>query len=160
MMSASRCRLLKAFTLIELLVVILILAILAVVILPAVQSAREASRRAQCSNNLRQLGIALNSYVSQHRVFPQGDNGDGYSLHAMILPFIDQRPLYDSVNFSLDAPLSVNPYSGGSNVTASESSMLVFLCPADLIAPDSRGRTNYAGNGGVEVPGMVSMASL
>ena len=95
-----------AFTLIELLVVIAIIAVLVALLLPAVQQAREAARRAQCKNNLKQYGLALHNY---HDVFdqiaPGGDgkwwDGTSVSWQVRVLPYLDQAPLYNQINFSL-----------------------------------------------------------
>lgn len=94
----------SGFTLIELLVVIFIIGVLAALLMVAIQATREAARRTQCMNNLKQLGIALSSYASATGVFPHGGNGRGYSHHAMLLPYLDQMPLYNSINFSVLAP--------------------------------------------------------
>ena len=104
-----------AFTLIELLVVISIIAVLIALLLPAVQAAREAARRAQCVNNLKQIGLALFNYENSIGAFPPGyidyqnnpiytpdlDMGPGWGWAAMLLPFLEQQPLYNSINFSL-----------------------------------------------------------
>ncbi|MBT5018234.1 DUF1559 domain-containing protein [bacterium] len=100
----------RGFTLIELLVVIAIIAILIALLLPAVQQAREAARRTECKNKLKQWGLGLHNYHDTHKVFPQGAmarnnsaaapaNNLPWSVH--VLPFIDQAPLYNTFNFSL-----------------------------------------------------------
>jgi prepilin-type processing-associated H-X9-DG protein/prepilin-type N-terminal cleavage/methylation domain-containing protein len=136
---------LRAFTLIEVVVVVAIIAMLIALLLPAVQSAREASRTAQCANNLKQFGLALSSYESVHRVFPQGQNGRGTSPHVMLLPFFEQLPLFNSINFEIRGP--VMNFEVGPDATAFGTVISVFLCPSD--DPQPGGRTNYAGNGGV-----------
>ena len=82
------------FTLIELLVVVAIIGVLIALLLPAVQMARESARRATCTNNLKQIGLALTNYAEVHRTYPFGWNNHGTGWTAMILPFIDQEPLY------------------------------------------------------------------
>ena len=101
----------SGFTLIELLVVIAIIAILIALLLPAVQMAREAARRAQCVNNLKQIGLALHNYHSTHKVFPFGKGLDyrsvmpgipvypRWSVHSQILPELEQANLYNNINF-------------------------------------------------------------
>ncbi|MEW4566953.1 DUF1559 domain-containing protein [Tautonia sp. JC769] len=132
-------------TIIELLVVVLVIGLLAALLLPAVQGAREAARRAHCANNLKQIGVAIHSYAAAHDVLPPGNSGRGYSLHASLLPHLGQRPLYDSINFegpatdtSPDSPIA----------TASAAMLDVFLCPSDLPGAGAFGWTNYAGNRG------------
>jgi prepilin-type N-terminal cleavage/methylation domain-containing protein len=95
----------RGFTLIELLVVIAIIAILIALLLPAVQQAREAARRTQCRNNLKQMGLALHNYHDVYNMFPMGTlassvGGWGMSWYARILPYIDQAPLYNQLTFS------------------------------------------------------------
>jgi prepilin-type N-terminal cleavage/methylation domain-containing protein len=134
-----------AFTLIELLVVIAIIAILVSLLLPAVQQAREAARRTQCKNNLKQIGLALHNYHSTHRAFPPGfisiattefdpsgssnqaleETGPGWSNFAMILPFIDQANLAKQIDFNL-------PISDPSNQRARSTFVPGYQCPSDI----------------------------
>jgi prepilin-type N-terminal cleavage/methylation domain-containing protein/prepilin-type processing-associated H-X9-DG protein len=130
--SQRKCR---GFTLIELLVVIAIIAVLIALLLPAVQQAREAARRSQCKNNLKQIGLAFHNYHDLLNVFPVnyadrnsgawGTSSTGHSWMLFILPGIDQAPLYSKVN--LNTPLS-DPV----NMTVSQTVIPVFLCPSDL----------------------------
>jgi prepilin-type N-terminal cleavage/methylation domain-containing protein len=141
----------RAFTLIELLVVIAIIAILIALLLPAVQQAREAARRTQCRNQLKQIGLALHNYHDAHSMLPFGSNGPGYSgLIAgsmvknqtgwlLLLPYVDQSPLYNTVNFST-AMGTWNPgggtLAGGAtilpaNAAVSGTKLSLLLCPSD-----------------------------
>lgn len=135
----------RAFTLIELLVVIAIIAILIALLLPAVQQAREAARRSQCKNNLKQIGLALHNYHDAHGRFPQASivghvppgcsswvRFSGYSWRVMILPYIDQAPLYNQFD------LGVSTLSGCMNTPAQanwtnirKSIVPAFICPSD-----------------------------
>ena len=136
------------FTLIELLVVIAIIGVLVALLLPAVQAAREAARRSQCVNNLKQVGIALHNYHSTHDSFPMGGSEqmcditvsppfltwNNWSAHALLLGYLEQKPMYDAINFAL-APL-YNPQCplSQSNTTVYNSRVATFLCPSDSIA--------------------------
>lgn len=113
-------------TLIELLVAISIIGILAAMLLAGVQASRAAARRAWCANNLRQIGLALNSYQSSMGCLPHTVNGGkGYSIHSMVLPQLEQTDLFNSINFSL-GPLSQQNNTAGFRIAVS-----TFLCPAD-----------------------------
>lgn len=106
-MLTSRVR--RGFTLIELLVVIAIIAVLIALLLPAVQQAREAARRSQCKNNLKQIGLALHTYEETYTKFPIGVNsssagGWGISFWVSILPYIDQAPIFNQMDFNGPSP--------------------------------------------------------
>ena len=95
----------RGFTLIELLVVIAIIAVLIALLLPAVQQAREAARRTQCKNNLKQMGLALHNYHDTYNGFPNGNiasaaGGWGMSWYMRILPYVDQAPVFNKLTFS------------------------------------------------------------
>ena len=99
----------RGFTLIELLVSIAIIAVLIALLLPAVQQAREAARRTQCKNNLKQIGLAMHNYHDTHNGFPNGNiassaRGWGMSWYMRILPYVDQAPVYNKLNFSGTQP--------------------------------------------------------
>jgi prepilin-type N-terminal cleavage/methylation domain-containing protein len=124
------------FTLVETLVVVSIVGLLLALVLPAVQGAREAARRAQCANNLKQIGVALHAYEGHHQCFPphqfvtRSGVGTGLSAHALILPYLDQRPLYDAINFNfMRHDDSFTPLI--ENRTARDTRLSAFLCPSD-----------------------------
>jgi prepilin-type N-terminal cleavage/methylation domain-containing protein/prepilin-type processing-associated H-X9-DG protein len=151
----------RAFTLIELLVVIAIIGVLIALLLPAVQAAREAARRTQCVNNLKQLGLAMHNYHSAVGSFPIGTMGirsfNGYTLGTttnnrrtwafMILPYLEQGPLFQSINFSLPW----NPPNGAANHTILLTVVAGYLCPSDpnnREIVDGRHMGNYMVNWG------------
>ncbi len=142
----------RAFTLIELLVVIAIIAVLISLLLPAVQSAREAARRAQCTNNLKQIGLAIHNYHTSNDVFPLGtslqptsnvatDEGlwASFGAQALMLGYLEQTPLYNAINFSW-GPLATGgggtgtSDTGGPNTTATHTLITSFVCPSDTYA--------------------------
>jgi len=139
MKSSSRPR---GFTLIELLVVIAIIAVLIALLLPAVQAAREAGRRSQCINNLKQIGLALHNYHQTHDVFPMAgttaawapngstDNWSNWSAQALMLPYLEQTAVYNSINFNITAVRGDNNLQL-MNTTGLRSKIASFLCPSD-----------------------------
>jgi prepilin-type N-terminal cleavage/methylation domain-containing protein len=140
------------FSLIEVLVVFAIIGLLLALLLPAVQAARESARRAQCSNNLKQFGLAMHAYAALTGAFPPGGVGNGYSLHVMLLPTLEQTALYNSINFQRDASETV---VGSPNNTAVGTVISTFLCPSDRASVGAHAWTSYAGNAGIQYPGNV-----
>src|SRR5579859_6029688 len=141
----------RGFTLIELLVVIAIIAVLVSLLLPAVQQAREAARRTQCKNNLKQLGLAMHNYHDAYLGFPMGKNTTASGLtnfpaQARILPYIDQTNLYNQINFN------VGP-TNAANVLAYNTTLPAFRCPTDTDTMQAviGGRSNYYTNTGTNV---------
>ncbi len=162
-MVSSRKRSSRGFTLIELLVVIAIIAVLIALLLPAVQAAREAARRAQCTNNLKQLGLAVHNYHQQQNCLPAENmflgptNGLGWGWNAswavFMLPNLEQQPLYNAYNFSVNADNVINSTTG-------YSALPTMLCPSDnqKVRPNQPwAPTNYVANHGG--PGVIRMWS-
>lgn len=128
-----------AFTLIELLVVIAIIAVLVALLLPAVQQAREAARRSQCKNNLKQIGLALHNYLETMSIFPPGGFDEEWGWNMAILPYLDQSNAYNTVNFSntvrnghlscFNEWIRLNQLYGSGNMFAIK--MPVYMCPSD-----------------------------
>ncbi len=157
----------SGFTLIELLVVIAIIAVLIALLLPAVQAAREAARRSQCINNMKQIGLGIHNYISAQGSLPLGsslnpydvggyyvpgtgalngaiDNWDGWSAHALMLPYLEQAPLWNAANFSFATP-GRGGLSVAVNATNWSTVVQVFGCPSD-------GNFNQVkSNGGVNI---------
>jgi prepilin-type N-terminal cleavage/methylation domain-containing protein/prepilin-type processing-associated H-X9-DG protein len=153
----------RAFTLIELLVVIAIIAVLIALLLPAVQAAREAARRMQCTNNLKQLGLAMHNYHSTNETFMIGRMGLGYTYTngsnnttarrtwvLSILPYVEQNTMFNSINFMVS-------FYVAENSTVVDSPVAVFHCPSDpqtdahevgAVFPYPRAEGNYVVNWG------------
>lgn len=147
----------KAFTLIELMVVIAIVGLLASLVVPAVQRARESARRASCTNNLKQIGLALQNYHGSHNVFPSGwvENDEayppaprtannGFGWGAMILPDLGEQILHGQLNFN--AGISGSNGAARANERAIGSKLKIFRCPSD-VGPDTW--NNMHGGGSV-----------
>ncbi len=172
----------RGFTLVELLVVIAIIGVMVGLLLPAVQAAREAARRMSCSNNLKQIGLALHNYESTYRTLPParmmpdyvvaGEVRPSYtsypntlpagawtgfrSIHTFILPFMEQTAIYDMIDFSV--PTSVRMTTGGgvtpinANFAAYANAAALFICPSDPNTGRVISENNYRANFGGSTP--------
>ena len=157
----------RGFTLIELLVVIAIIAVLIALLLPAVQQAREAARRSQCKNNLKQIGLALHNYNDTHGALPSGSivlrntagtvyYGHGWTWHATILPYLDQGPLYTAIQGADGMGNELGDQNTAKPLVAGRTVLSVFWCPSQ---PDVRQGaqkngyqpSNYNGNMGTRI---------
>ncbi len=131
----------RGFTLVELLVVIAIIGILIALLLPAVQAAREAARRAQCSNNLKQIGLALHNYHTLYRQFPMGHycnvavpytpSNEDWHWEVHLLPFLEQQPLYDALGVNRRMLMDLLSAGVAAEMELLKTPLAVYLCPSD-----------------------------
>ncbi|MEM8946819.1 MAG: DUF1559 domain-containing protein [Planctomycetota bacterium] len=173
----------RAFTLVELLVVIAIIGVLIALLLPAVQAAREAARRTQCINNLKQMGLAAANYESARGVFPPGrlfpdwtdendvpkgssnysgvlitDKTGFYSVHIWLLPFMEANNVYDLIDFNIAQIKIVDP-AVNPNSQAYLTANDLFICPSDANVGEVVSENNYRSNFGGSTPGAGAQAT-
>lgn len=128
-------RRIRGFTLVELLVVIAIIGLLVAILLPAVQAAREAARRSQCLNNLKQLGLAMHSYADTFQRLPIGAYGCCWGTwQVSILPYIEQKALFDMyvMDRKFGVPVDDARYSHAANLPVTRTVLKVLTCPTDI----------------------------
>jgi prepilin-type N-terminal cleavage/methylation domain-containing protein len=166
----------SGFTLVELLVVIAIIGILVSLLLPAVQTAREAARRTQCMNQMKQLSLAVHNYHDQNKVLPRGSRSgigaptlpggpgawyDDHGWYGPILPFVEQQAVYDKIDWNVS-------FSNAANDQARRAKITLFACPSDSFLRENEWQTNtwarlrgnYAGNFGNTNYGQQTKASV
>ncbi|WP_406698923.1 DUF1559 domain-containing protein [Singulisphaera sp. Ch08] len=155
MLYSGRPRSACGLTLIEVIIVVSIIGVLFALLLPAVQWTREAARRSQCQNNLKQIGLAIHAYASVFNMFPAGRGPSQQSAHTALLPWLDQTPLFNSFNWDLQISGKV------ANRTSRRTRILGFLCPSDAATNGSEHfpPTSYAANLGDAFSGRSSTPS-
>jgi prepilin-type N-terminal cleavage/methylation domain-containing protein/prepilin-type processing-associated H-X9-DG protein len=148
----------SGFTLIELLVVIAIIGVLIALLLPAVQSAREAARRSQCTNNLKQIGLAVANYESANQALPPsglygipaGSQDANFSMKVRLLPFMEQQSLYNALNLNLRSYIDLANALSVPNSTVGYTYVATFNCPSDTnVGHLDNKPTNYPNNLGL-----------
>ena len=141
----------RGFTLIELLVVIAIIAVLIALLLPAVQAAREAARRIQCTNNVKQIGLGMHNYASSVGTFPYGMKAANWGTWLVaVLPYVEQQALFNSWNSAGNTVVllaggqpDIFRYSGVTNTTVTTTRVLAYCCPSDPNYTNLRSGATY-----------------